>query len=863
MTVRPGFVFDLPTAFDPEADLGVRLELIDSVLGELDDSAPGPDVGARQQDDRRVIELSPTVEQFVYSDADVCIVFSARGEGKALQNGTLVLTPAGWVKVEDIRVGETVIASDGTPTEVLGVYAQPSQPLWKLQFSDGTSAVTTREHLWTVRDTMGGGRPWRTLSTQEIRARLDRHWAIPILTASVQFHSRPVPIDPYLLGLLLGDGCMTGRTDVRLAATEPFLIDAARQALPLGADMVRDTRWCWRFVGATRSTRRDSNPVLSALRELNLYGCKARTKFVPPLYLWNSADVRAAVLQGLLDTDGYANKRNGVEFTSASPHLIEAVRFLVRSLGGLANVPHWDHAASRLSITLPQGIPPFRLPRKLARVRPRRHHHGRVVIRIDAAGEGASTCLSVAHASGLFVIHDFVVTHNTTGGVARILRVAQDNPGTTLRVACVRDTYVNLRRTVFETLQQGNSTGWWDAEFRQADSECLLNGHLAHLFFFGMDRAADANRFQGFEAGLLWLEEPAPAADISSGIPAEVFAMGVSSLRQPGITHPTVQITMNPPDRSHWTLELAETLEEAGHAHMRVEVFRIPVGENIHLPPGYRERMRLGLEAAQRPDLIRRLSEGNIGTVIVGVPVTPEFSDLHVAKKPIEIKLGWPTYRAWDFGLMPAVVWGQVTPMGHLNIIGSIQGVNMGIEELIEVHVIPWEARMNLRNVASSRAKRPRDDYGHVKTWSRARTTVRFRDIGDPAGAQREQTNSERSAARMLENLLHTTFEKAPVEWSARRNSMRAVLTRNIGGRPMLQIDPECVPLIEALEGRWRHARFPSGQVSPLPVKDMASHVGDAFGYLCAKLYPSDELTRRALAPPPSQVRKPASWVGR
>lgn len=409
----------------------------------------------------------------------------------------------------------------------------------------------------------------------------------------------------------------------------------------------------------------------------------------------------------------------------------------------------------------------------------------------------------------------------TVGGVVRLLRIARDNPeGRPLRVAVVRDTWVNLERSVFETLRQGQQRGWWDVEFHAGQREALLDG-IVRLFFFGMDREADSVKFQGFEAGALWLEEPASAADLSSGIPASVFALGVSSLRQPGVTKPTAQITMNPPDRSHWTLELQELLHEAQHPHMRCEVFRIPTGENAHLPVGYRERMRLGLEAAQRPDLIRRLSEGNIGTVIVGVAVTPEFSDLHVAKEPIQIHLGWPTYRFFDAGLNPTCLHAQTSPAGHLHIIGCVVGMNMGMEELLQVHVIPWEARMNLR-VVGPPGKPPPDRYGHVKTWSKGRAMTRIRDIGDPACVQREQTHSERSVARIIENLLGGTFEKGRVELGARKNAMRAVMTRNIGGRPMLQIDPECEPLIEALEGAWHHMRFPSGKISEMPVKDLA-----------------------------------------
>ena len=444
----------------------------------------------------------------------------------------------------------------------------------------------------------------------------------------------------------------------------------------------------------------------------------------------------------------------------------------------------------------------------------------------------------------------------TSGGAARILRVSSESPEAwPVRVAVVRDTWRNLERTLLPTLREGHALGWWDAQIREGGTEVDLNGGQATLFLFGMDNPKDASKFQSFEAGLIWLEEPAAAADLSSGIPIDVFAMALTSLRQRGVRS-SVQITMNPPDDDHWTLELVEYLQELGHPDMRVEVFQIPTGENRHLKPGYREKMRLGLEAAHRPDLVRRLVEGQIGTVIVGEPVTPEFSDLHIAKRPIQIRLAWPIVRSFDFWLNPACVWSQVMPSGHLNVLGCVQGVNVGIEELLEEQALPWERKFGLRPGPASRP------FGRG-----SRRQVTFRDVGDPSGYARDQSSSERSARWSLEKILNTTLEKAPVAWPARRDSVKAVLTRMFGGRPMLQIDPdEGKLLIHSLRGRWRYMRYPSGRISDEPVKDMASHLGDAFAYACAVLYPAHEMVRAAVRAAPERVARyqpPISWEGR
>ena len=444
----------------------------------------------------------------------------------------------------------------------------------------------------------------------------------------------------------------------------------------------------------------------------------------------------------------------------------------------------------------------------------------------------------------------------SAGGIARLLRVAAEHPAAwPVRVAVVRDTWRNLERSLLPTLREGHGQGWWDVEIRESGTEAVLNGGQVHLFLFGMDNPKDASKFQSFECGIAWLEEPAPAADLSSGIPIDVFAMALTSLSQRDMPS-SIQASMNPPDAGHWILELIEHLQELGHPEMRVEMFQIPPGENRHIKAGYREKMRIGLEQANRPDLIRRLVEGQIGVIIVGEPVTPEFSDLHIAKAPLQIRLAWPVIRGWDAWLSPACVWAQVLPSGHINVLGCVQGVNIGIEELIEEQVLPWERKFGLRLGAKAQP------FGRG-----VRRGATFRDIGDPSMYARDQSSSERSARWSLEKILNTSLERAPTAWPARRDSIKAVLTRMFGGRPMLQLDPEeCKLLIHALRGRWRYHKTPSGIVSAEPLKDDFSHATDALAYICAVLYPAHEMVRAAVRQAPERVARyqpPISWEGR
>lgn len=449
----------------------------------------------------------------------------------------------------------------------------------------------------------------------------------------------------------------------------------------------------------------------------------------------------------------------------------------------------------------------------------------------------------------------------TVGGVAGNIFHALRHPTVRpLKVAVVRDTWTNLEKSVLETLREGHKNGWWHVSFLHDGTQSILNHGLAHLYFFGMDRPADANKFQSFECGMVWLEEPAPAADLASGIPIDVFGMAISSLSQSGV-NPRLQITMNPPDEDHWTLEVTEYLKEKNYAHLRVRTFWIPSGENPHVTDAYRQRLRTGFLAAGRHDLLARLAEGKVGSVNLGVAVTPEYSDaVHIYREhgqpmPVPFSPRWQTFRFWDFGLNPSCIWCQLTPLGNLHVLGCVVGKNVGVKELIEQEVLPFQQELGMHGTANAR-----DAYGQTTSTS----PWRVRDIGDAAGNTREQSSSERSAKLTIETMLHTGFEPGPIEWSARRDALKAALNRNVGGRGFVQLDPDTTKdLQKALRGGFQYPRLPNGKVGLKPIKNIHSHPGDAFGYGLAVLFPQHEITKPPPPPPRRQVPPPYSFLGR
>jgi phosphate starvation-inducible PhoH-like protein len=375
--------------------------------------------------------------------------------GRAQPLSSPVLTPSGFRPIGSLRVGDQVIASNGQPTPVLGVHPQGRKEVFRLRTQDGASTLCCGEHLWHVftAEDRRREKPGRVVETREmvghLRAAHRHRFELPLLHAPVEFPRHEVPLDPYALGLLLGDGCLTTTTTPRFATADRELA-VALERLVDGIELRRrgDVDYELRNVEGHRGGVIVANPVTVILRELGLDGTRSSTKFVPELYVHNEPAVRLGVLQGLLDSDGGPVMQRGrtcrIQYTTCSERLKEDVAFLVRSLGGVAysrrrqatgrppgraggRPVHHRSDAFVLDIRLPDGIEPFRLERKRARYR--RYGGGRpmrFVHTIEPAGEAETVCIQVAAADSLYITDDFLLTHNTLNDSFVILDEAQN-----------------------------------------------------------------------------------------------------------------------------------------------------------------------------------------------------------------------------------------------------------------------------------------------------------------------------------------------------------------------------------------------------------------------------------------------------
>ena len=361
-------------------------------------------------------------------------LFDEPGLGKASAVSEPVLTPGGWKNMGDIELGDEVIGADGRPTKVLGVFQQGEKEIAKTTFTDGSWTRTTWDHLWSVttsNDRSRGSEP-RVLTTRELlekglMAGGKRQWQIPMVKPVHFAASETLQLDPYLIGALLGDGYM-GRNDPTIATDEEIanslILPPQGSIVPLGTIAPG--------VGEFRI-----NGLNDLFRDAGLLGHRAEGKSIPREYQLASVPDRIALLQGLLDTDGSnvigraGGTSSTVEYGTVSEQLAQDLLALVQSLGGTASIgtkiPTYSYLGEartgqkfyRMVISLPTGITPFRLARKLERWTPRtKYEPSRRIESIEADGSERAQCIRVEASDHLYVTRSFIVTHNTRQTIA-------------------------------------------------------------------------------------------------------------------------------------------------------------------------------------------------------------------------------------------------------------------------------------------------------------------------------------------------------------------------------------------------------------------------------------------------------------
>jgi hypothetical protein len=361
----------------------------------------------------------------------------ARGHGKAVDVNEPVLTTEGWSTHGELQPGVSVFSPDGDPVKVIAkTEVFTDTDCYRVRFSNNYSVVVSGDHLWTVdlpsRTRINGTntrKKWHaptTINTRELMAQVDHSQGIysrPFptvqITKPLQFEKKELLIDPYVLGVWLGDGASDG---VRITSSvdDSYVMEK----------MLRDTGIIVRRTGHSNSVslslgsgiqnKKGSSDFRDSLRKYKLF----KNKHIPQCYLTSSFNDRLSLLEGLMDTDGSVHKEHSqAVFCNTNLQLISDVFELCQGLGLNPTVRIWtgNYKGERRPFMQVQyrafsELPTFRMPRK--RIIPKAGFGLRRVnkiISVEPVDSIPVSCIQVDSTDGMYLIgRSFIPTHNST-----------------------------------------------------------------------------------------------------------------------------------------------------------------------------------------------------------------------------------------------------------------------------------------------------------------------------------------------------------------------------------------------------------------------------------------------------------------
>lgn len=363
------------------------------------------------------------------ADRKGIIMFGTRRFGKALRNDSILYLKNGSTKtIGNAKVGDLIYGADGELTKIKGVYPQGKLDLYKVTFQDGRSIECCDEHLWTVLDYQS--KTEKVLPLKQIiksrwkfnRIRKDSNkkatvynYYIPI-TKPVKFNELDLPIDPYILGLWLGDG---DSKNTRITTEDSEIVESITRYAKSINHSVTKSDISYKVV----NSKGKNNKLRDALKLINVFG----NKHIPTLYKRASVEQRLELVRGLMDSDGYISKGGAISFTQTNKLLFTDMYEVLLSLGiktelvedyktNYKDINNIIFTSNRINIFTDQPI--FKLNRKLSRLKKKSNRNRTkidyvAIVNIEKVNQGLATCIRVDNEDSLFLTNDYVVTHNS------------------------------------------------------------------------------------------------------------------------------------------------------------------------------------------------------------------------------------------------------------------------------------------------------------------------------------------------------------------------------------------------------------------------------------------------------------------
>ena len=378
-----------------------------------------------------------------FGKGDLVIIAARPAMGKCLGRGTKVVMFDGTLKnVEDVKIGDQLMGDDSTPRNVLSIARGKEQMYW-IQQNKGISYRVNESHILSLKRSRNEGKHKHgdilNISVKEYIKKSDKFKSnYKGYKVAVEFGEQLLPIDPYFLGIWLGDGTSS---NVSIATQDKEVVKFLKKyAKKLDLQLTKqhnDTTKCSMYAitsGQRGGYYKDDTSLQRKLRKLEVLD----NKHIPHLYIQNSTKNRLKLLAGLLDSDGYYDKKYNVfEIIQKDEKLAKQIKFLADSLGFRTSFKvkkarikkiNYECEVYRVRIVGELDRIPTKIKRKQARkLKAKRDvtHTGITVVK-DTVDDYYGFSIDGNH---LFLLEDMTVTHNTSFILNTVSNLVQQNKG--------------------------------------------------------------------------------------------------------------------------------------------------------------------------------------------------------------------------------------------------------------------------------------------------------------------------------------------------------------------------------------------------------------------------------------------------
>lgn len=395
---------------------------------------------------RNFMSIGNVTQSINFSSNDLVLVLgenldlggndNRNGVGKAQPLYSKIKTPVGWVTMGDIKIGDNVSTPDGNSAPVTHIFPQGKKDIYRVTFADGRFTDVCKDHLWKTYShsyKYVSKDLWKTVATGDIIDNINKHkdrknkstyyTYVPLITDISP--DKVLPLDPYLMGALLGDGSFRNlgftTADVEIANT---LANMLPENTKIVKSKTREYEYGFKCINHTKTL-----PLTNIIKDLGLWGTHSHTKFIPEIYKTASVRQKENLIAGLVDTDGHIGGRGGaISISTSSEQMAKDIQEIIWSIGGIAKItskiPYYTYKGVKKAGKRNFSIAiRYCTPKNLANLSRKKdaisdnYQYKDLKLRIDKIeliSQEDAQCIMIDHPDHLYITDNFVVTHNST-----------------------------------------------------------------------------------------------------------------------------------------------------------------------------------------------------------------------------------------------------------------------------------------------------------------------------------------------------------------------------------------------------------------------------------------------------------------